>query len=45
MPFSELMKRAFSAGGFGLIGAWALPQARDEPAPLALNTIPDQTGT
>ena len=22
MPFSELMKRAFSAGGLGLIGAW-----------------------
>ena len=22
MPFSKLMKRAFSAGGLGLIGAW-----------------------
>ena len=29
MPFSELMKRAFSAGGLGLIGAWgAAPGSR-----------------
>jgi len=45
MQFSELMKRAFSARGLGLIRAWGAPQIRDEPAPLALNTIPDQTGT